>query len=59
MPQITLKDYLRESRLFRVRAGIASVGMILLLLILILSLFLLRLLVDTVRTSRSDFNRSI
>ena len=57
MPQVTIKDYLRESRLFRVRAGTATFGMILLLLLLILSLTKLQVFEHQHFTTLSQDNR--
>ena len=57
MPQVTLKDYLRESRLFRVRAGTSIIGMMLLLLILILSLTKLQIFEHKHFTTLSQDNR--
>ena len=57
MPQVTIKDYLRESRLFRVRAGTATLGMILLLLLLILSLTKLQVFEHQHFTTLSQDNR--
>jgi len=57
MPQVTIKDYLRESRLFRVRAGTSTFGMILLLLFLILSLTKLQVLEHQHFTTLSQDNR--
>ncbi|MCP3867987.1 MAG: penicillin-binding protein 2 [Gammaproteobacteria bacterium] len=57
MPQVTLKDYLRESRLFRLRAIIAALGMMLLLLALILRLTKLQFVDHQHFTTLSQDNR--
>ena len=57
MPQVTIKDYLRESRLFRVRAGTSTFAMILLLLLLILSLTKLQVFEHQHFTTLSQDNR--
>ena len=57
MPQITLKDYLRESRLFRHRAIIAGIGIFLLIVILLLRLSQLQITDHSHFTTLSRDNR--
>ena len=57
MPQVTLKDYLFESRLFRYRALSAAVGIFLLLLLLVLRLVDLQIRNHSHFTTLSQDNR--
>jgi len=57
MPQITLKDYLFESRLFRYRALTAAAGVFLLLLVLVLRLTDLQIRDHSHFTTLSQDNR--
>jgi len=57
MPQITLKDYLRESRIFRTRAITAGAGVIILLMVLLLRLVELQIIDHQHFTTLSRDNR--